>query len=929
MRYLKYRDDFLNREFKIDENNIADQIRTSSLITEAVSENDIRWGDSLIGRFINSVLRKAKLYTKGSQIPKLVGEFKVELDELLTDLLFREEKDQISNVTARLLLIEIYNVVISNSSLEQKIAQLIGVKPDYNQLVQQSIDSIESIDEKNLPRKSELIEKLKRFKDALIALDVEPEEPKEEDSSDEFYDNTLSLLKSIIGLNDVIINKKVKFNKSKSIKPDVTIKKHNNNTIEPKKNVNQPELVTTESLLGFWDFFNKTNEDTRNKSKIRGVVNKNNTGNKVVQNSNSPQPNSPQPNSPQPNTPQTQPEDTPQTQHPIDNENISKDESNAVVAWNKILIAHRKSNLNKYIQTIKEILNGEKDEVIKFGKQIIINGSSIGKEISFNDLIKEDITFNDPAKSISLISRVLLAFKDETGLVNSMLEAKDFIKEYIKSYNNMVSLYPKLKKPVENQKNKENNDENHKLNSQQEEEFNTYNDSYIVKLYENDNNEINKEDKVRSEWSKEFKEGEEKEWSVKDETISDLKNKSERSENKKVKIDPRSEDPNWKGFIEDHIIKIVNIFGKAYDKYAVDEIPSGRLDGRVSQKTFREYTYIGKTGSRPKWERENNPGYGPWATKFGFDKWQNGIMHILEDGKYRKVLANINFESESERQTGTKQKTPGSGKTLFRFISDMLAYGEDVDFRAKRHRLLTDYFNADISSGDESGSGDGKQKEEKVVDPSQLKWSEDNLLTRGKGPKDWKDKERGAFKKFMRINYKNEKQNTEEIIAYITEVIEEKGNNLVIKFHKGDKTVKKESLISNYMKNLKDKTIGEKKLPKDLSTAEVPIFIGIINNPIITTNGELTFKYIKIDDVPGLDNMDANDISTLKMLKINKVEYLKYIVETDGTQSQVLLNFNKDYLEGGVIKKRPKNDKSYGDIKETLKKAINEGKFNV
>ena len=902
MKYLQYRNDFLSGDISIDKIDMSNQIKSSSLIRESVSENDIRWGDSLIGRLINSVLRKAKLYTKGTQIPKLVSEFKNELDSLLKELLFKDEKEQIDTVTVRLLLTEVYNVVISGIPIEEKVSQLIGDKPDYNQLIQKTIDSIQSIDDKSLQNKSVLVDKLKKFKDALIAMHITPSDEDVDNSHDMLYNNTIKLLKSVVELNNLIINKKVQIdNIDNTTKPDISIKKDSE---QENKEVSQPVEAEShkESIMGFWNFLNKVNEELKDVKNI-GDRSLKDEKNNLTRNLSDPKKNKDfinnrlkEINDEMSRRKGMSPKSSNNDTKGIENSNKpmvtkqSSEKSPARIAWNKVLIAFKKSEISKYIGTIKELENADKKEVIKFGKQIVINSTTVGKPISYDELIKEDITINSPTKSISLLARVILAFNDD--LLNSMGPASQCIKSFIESYNDMTK-----------------NSNQSKVN----EELNT------------------SDDKIKDAWYKEFKNGEEKEWKVKDEVINDLKTKSEKSEGEKVNVDPRSEDPEWKGFIEDHIIKIVNIFGKAYDKYAVDEISSGRLDARISHKTFSEYTYIGKSGSRPKWEKEANPGYGPWASKFAFNQWQDGITHILEDGKYRKVLANINFESRSEKETGTKQKTPGSGKTLFRFISDMISYGEDHDFRSKRHRLLTNYFNADISNNDESGYGGETKSKEDKGDPSQLKWSEDNLLTRGKGPKDWKEKEKGAFKKFIRINYKNEKQNTEEIIGYITEVIEENGNNLVIKFHKGGGGgVKKESLISSYMKNLKGKSVAKKTLPKDLTNGESPIFVGVINNPIISNNGELTFKYIKIDDISGLDNMGVNDISTLKMTKINKVDYLKYIVENnDGSQSQVLLNFNKDYLDGGVIKKRPKNDKSYGDIKETLKKAINEGKFNV
>jgi soluble cytochrome b562 len=65
-----------------------------------------------------------------------------------------------------------------------------------------------------LPKKQELIDKLKRFREALLKLKIEAEPTKEDEEDDDdseikFYNHTIDLLKSVVSLNDVIINKKI------------------------------------------------------------------------------------------------------------------------------------------------------------------------------------------------------------------------------------------------------------------------------------------------------------------------------------------------------------------------------------------------------------------------------------------------------------------------------------------------------------------------------------------------------------------------------------------------------------------------------------------------------------------------------------------------------------------------------------------------
>ena len=159
----------------------------------------------------------------------------------------------------------------------------------------------------------------------------------------------------------------------------------------------------------------------------------------------------------------------------------------------------------------------------------------------------------------------------------------------------------------------------------------------------------------------------------------------------------------------DRILRILDIFKKAYRLYAKDVIPSGRPDGRISQSVFREYEYIGNATTVPDWKETANPGYGPWADKFVFNKWEDEVMKILQDPKLRKVLANTKFVSQAEKDTDTEQKQkPGSGITLFTFIEELI--NGKGDFKDIRSKMMRKYFNVIEKEGDSGRSGSGGSK---------------------------------------------------------------------------------------------------------------------------------------------------------------------------------------------------------------------------
>ena len=171
----------------------------------------------------------------------------------------------------------------------------------------------------------------------------------------------------------------------------------------------------------------------------------------------------------------------------------------------------------------------------------------------------------------------------------------------------------------------------------------------------------------------------------------------------------------------DNIIRIVNIFGAAYKKYAYNVIPSGQPNGRISQSVFREYEYIGDSTNEPDWQEEKGPGFGPWAKKSVYEKWQNDIMKILEDPQIRKVLANTKFVSAAESETGTEQGgKKSSGLTLASFIEELL--NGKGRFSRIRGKLLKKYLNIGDDEKDSYSSSDSSRDKKEESKNTPYKW---------------------------------------------------------------------------------------------------------------------------------------------------------------------------------------------------------------
>jgi len=849
MKYLKYREDFLHREIKLDKSKIQEQIKSSEMISEAF-ENDISWGGSLIGRLFNSILRKGKVMIQTARVGSLVKSLKDELDALSGEVQLASDekiKNKVYILSIRFLVTEIYNIVVSNKTVAQKKGELVGDGSDDAGLIQVTIKKIESIPDESLPNKKELIEKLKRFREALLKLEVKAEPSKEEEEEDDnsetnFYNQTVNLLKSIVALNDVILNKKIKNAETKLEVGKEYINQNGKVCMIVSLNymIDRPSI----KLGGDGMFF--TNDDKKSQKiesdevfvEYRDEKTKQYTGNSPVQNVKrnqlKPYTKNDTIKDPQGKPLQVKPKSidnkktkigTGSGQGPKEAENIKKtndsyyyeneslpifedtdlenNETHAKAAWNKVLNTWNKTGISKMVPRIQELLKKsesgselEKGWIMDLGKQIILNKSTVGANpMKFDDLIKEaesiPTSYNDIPKAISLVSRIILAFKEDMGLLGALGDANPHIKLFVNSFDEMNKIYPNLKTKKKEELKKEEEKKPEAQNASR-----LFNYSKFLSINEADDvspeldAENSKNDEVKTAWSNEFKEGDEKEWKIEEKEAKELQKETDELGNKETKF--KADD------YYDHIIAIIEIFGKAYNLYATTVIPSGRPNGRISQKTFREYEYIGG-GANPGWTEDAGPA-GPWAAKQTYQKWQDGVMGILKDPKYRKILANIKFVSEAESSTGTVA-TAGSGNSLFTFINE-LTTGNGEFSKIKREMMLK-YFTTkgmvEQAEKDLIDTGNGNP------DPTILEAGDTNkayFFNTGGEKHFTKDSFKESFfykNSFLYIIAKVGDRQEQFIIFVVNYVTSQNPNHIVIKFHRQAKGTIKQSMITKFL----------------------------------------------------------------------------------------------------------------------------------
>jgi hypothetical protein len=195
---------------------------------------------------------------------------------------------------------------------------------------------------------------------------------------------------------------------------------------------------------------------------------------------------------------------------------------------------------------------------------------------------------------------------------------------------------------------------------------------------------------------------------------------------------------------KDPIIKIVDLFQQAHQLYFTPQIPTGRPLGKVSQKTWLEYTYVGKEAGGGQWTEERAPN-GPFIVNSIFNKWRDGIEKIFQDKEMRKIFANskfkvknttvveepnkqtklesIKFINEAEETTATPSGNDKQGQIIFTFMRNMLDKNKLADFDSNKNKLMFDYFGIKGDSVDKvTYNGSSIKKNKRDVEAKTFYW---------------------------------------------------------------------------------------------------------------------------------------------------------------------------------------------------------------
>lgn len=620
MRYLKQRDLFLKELNTGLIKYTEDDIKS---INE-VLQNDIAWGDSLLGRLINSIIRKAKVGVNLVRMESVSKSIYSLFDSLVSDSVISEMENPSKIKLIRFAMIMMIadleksaadeGDMVLNSDVEmaenvseiKKITDRIiaGGEKDIDRIIEKSKGELTE-DEISLliKDKDKLMGALKAFRESLN--EIEPDESKSDkegvDSKKESSD-TSTMVKNFTSLYKILFY----YNEMKStkIKPEVTKKQDiGEKDLKDTQKVKQPvkekqpvvesinEQISTEldRVLKpvhsyFKQYFSFSKKESERKSEFYNLI-----GN----------------------------------------------ESNKAPLLKIYGIIRKKAGIKEGLVDMLTKPEAIADKI--YALYQITKTKESGDFEGVDNLMKSEIaSFN------STMNEILKPKKVDTEKVDTE-KAEDKKESPVAKTESRLHRYDRF------------------INEEAEEKTGWY--SKVNEFW-------------RNVFLKKFDDIEK--YNLTQEQIDELSKKAESiSKNSKfVKISG-----------QDPIIEIVRLFNRAYNIHTVNVIPSGRSDGRVSNKTFREYQYVGSGGGgRPAAAGTVEPGIGPYRNVALFSKWENAVLDILSSSKYRVI-----FDKSTTIKVGDAESKDGFGPKLKNFMNDML-YGDKQQYGTNQHDFVNKYF---------------------------------------------------------------------------------------------------------------------------------------------------------------------------------------------------------------------------------------------
>jgi hypothetical protein len=647
MKYLNNREEFLKRSInKIDEYKSLEDNSLKS-INEMVENsgpfaNDIPWNDSLLGRLINSTIRKAKVGANLVRIKAVANRLKDAFNELLYESAAAQLDEEDQKTKARVLvfwfLYELQESVKKMNVNKTSLSELKG-------LTKTAISEVTKI--KDLEDKNELLRQLNEWYKFLESLkeddniEAETEEKVKREGEQSTYGFSLQNFKSVLRLILIYKNEKAKSKessaKTQEVKPAEEVKPD-----EVKQTKPSPVDVTTP--------VNKNTPVDANKSEsLIWLLFEDNAVAQVATASTATATASAVAN---PATPPTTPNNNVDVKA-NDNKGGSAILNSLKSLFNYVsnAIQNDFTSIDSFLKSSTEGLGQEKYKasLTKVYAQV---KKKEGITENIDTLLTRPEGLGDKLFELHKISK--------TKLDGNFEELSEEMKKEIANFNKTMKavLYPQLQfgkepKKVESlignysyflSKVNEADEAESADNMKKELEVNKPKSGFIDKVQSWWNENVNLT-KWLADWDKDKV----------NEVRVDLDKKLA---SKQDSIVINGMDP---------IIEIVKVFNRAYKLHTTQVIPTGRTAGKVSNKTFREYTSFG--GGSPDTAGAQG---GPYRNNSIFNQWEEAVMNIKKNKDFQKI-----FRQETVVKTEDGKIIKNAGKNLGKFMVDMLE-GEEL-----------------------------------------------------------------------------------------------------------------------------------------------------------------------------------------------------------------------------------------------------------
>jgi hypothetical protein len=666
MKYIKGRGEFLKK----NTNNL------DIINEEAPFENATKWGDSWIGRIVNSLLRKAGVGVSLVRMDKIIKEFKKTMKDI-NDGLSQIEEEVIKNP-------EPFKIIIS--SLIEELKRGVERGDSVDKLILMTTKTIEEIEKVEIENKESLIKSLKYFKEFLESLKnediVDTEDPGSTNVDKNPKKETITFGEKIFLLKEL----KIIIDNKESI---LTEEELNNKSKKFNKNINHNKINNTNNKKDTKDNETKPSENEV-KLNVSGVENKE---------------TKPPEKEVKLNFSGDQKKET-NSDNKIDDESkyeayslykeyelileketiIYKNETYLTQAWTKLKkqldVLGKNSIDSKYISEILEKAK-EKDKDGKLVNKELIN-------IFFNDIkeayrkvgdmgplfIKENISNltdrQNVADKIARFAKVAMLF-DQSN--ESFYGGLDILGKSLEKFNTLFKKF--LNDSVS--ENKMNNEFKNLSKYNEFKNLSKYNEFKSLYIRE-DKEELSIVEKIKNKFNELI------------DVNKFIVSKEEQEKLNKELIKRSEEIKNTKVLYIDDVIGIVRLFNKAYKLHTTQVIPSGRTGGAVSNSVFREYWCFGS--GTPA-----NAGVqgGPYRNVKLFNEWESAVLDILGDSEYSSIFKKETKVGENSKDGGNKLKTfminMLDGENLYKASSGGYSGDSSTGQQAK---ILKEYFGIDV-----------------------------------------------------------------------------------------------------------------------------------------------------------------------------------------------------------------------------------------